>query len=226
MDGVIDRPAAGGLNAGVKKTCIGLLAFMALMLGLMVNKVVNPPALTQEQFKARGIFLFEKARKIKSFDLINHKDLAFTQENLQGQWGLLFLGFTHCPDVCPTTLAMLNKAMDNIDDVTVKNDTQVMLLSVDPARDTAEVLSQYMPFFNNNFIGITGDFIELLGLSGNLNAPFRKVVTDDDYTLDHSAYVFLINPQGDFQGFMKPPFDAQSFALNYLAIRKKYQDEW
>ena len=213
------------MAGGMKKTFIALLAFIALMLGLMVNKVMHPPALSAEQFKARGVFLFDRARKIKPFTLSNHKAEVFTQANLKGQWSLLFVGFTHCPDVCPTTLAMLNKAMKNIDDEKMINTTQVILLSVDPARDTVPVLSQYMPFFNPRFIGLTGDFLEVLGLTSNLNAPFRKVVTAENYTLDHSAYIFLINPQGDFQGFIKPPFAAESFALNYLAIRKMYQND-
>ncbi len=209
---------------GLVKTFSAIFIFMALMLGLMVNKVINPPVLTTEQFKERGIFLFEPPRKIKTFELESHLGEPFTKASLQGKWGLVFFGFTHCPDVCPTTMAMLNNAVAEIEDNDISSTTQVILVTVDPARDTVDQLKSYVPYFNKDFIGVTGDFLKILSFAGNLNAPFRKVVTGDTYTMDHSAYIFLVNPRGDLQAFLKPPFDPQSFAVNYLALRKKFKD--
>ncbi|NRB37864.1 MAG: SCO family protein [Pseudomonadales bacterium] len=226
MQTLIADKVAEDFRPGIAKTLIVIFVFMALMLGLMVNKVMNPAPLTVEQFRERGVFLFEPARKIKDFELINHKAQAFTKADLKGQWSLLFFGFTHCPDVCPTTLAMLNQVMAETPEPAKAQDTQVILVTVDPARDTVAVLNQYMPYFNQSFIGLTGDFLKILSFSGNLTAPFRKVVNGDDYSMDHSAYIFLINPRGDLQGFIKPPFDATSFAANYTAIRKKYVDHF
>lgn len=205
------------------RTLIVIVGFILLMLGFSVNKILNPPLPNVEQLKERGVFIFDTPRKINDFALQNHHGEIFNKHNLEGKWGLAFFGFTHCPDVCPTTLALLNQVMNQLDGEDIKETTQVMLFSVDPARDTVKVLDTYIPFFNQNFIGVTGDFLEILSFSANLNAPFHKVLTDNDYTVDHSAYIFLINPQGDYQGFFKPPFHVNDFKNNYLAVRQKYK---
>lgn len=210
-------------HPSIVKTIFFIMGFMLLILGLMVNKLVNPPVLSVEQFKQRGVFLFDTARRIKDFELQDHHGDVFNKEDLQGKWGLAFFGFTNCPDVCPTTLAMLNQVVGQIDVKDIQDTTQVMLFSVDPARDTVETLSTYMPFFNTEFIGVSGNFLQILAFSANLNAPFHKVLTGDTYTVDHSAYIFLINPHGDYQGFFKPPFDVEDLKQNYLAVREKYQ---
>ncbi|CAA0080974.1 SCO1 protein [BD1-7 clade bacterium] len=212
-------------NSGVKKTVFAVLTVIVVIVGLLLNKVLNPPSLTPEQFRERGVFLYDPPRKLKNFELRDHTGQTFNKDNLKGQWSLVFFGFTHCPDVCPTTMAMLNNAMGEIKDDDIRQSTEVVLVSVDPARDTVEQLGNYVPFFNPDFIGLTGEFITIAKLAANLNAAFQKVPGGgEQYNVDHSAYIFVLNPRGDFQGFMKPPFDPQSFAINYLAIRKKFEN--
>src|SRR5690606_22138642 len=110
------------------------------------------------------------------------KGEIFTEKNLQGKWTLMFFGFTHCPDICPTTLAKLAQVYKQLD-TDLQKQTQVVMVSVDPARDTQEKLAEYMPYFNEDFIGVTGEFTEILKFSRNVNAVFNKVVTGDDYTV-------------------------------------------
>ena len=82
------------------------------------------------------------------------------------------------------------------------------MLSVDPARDTVQQLASYVPYFDPDFTGLTGDFAEVLSVARRFNSPFRKVTSDDgDYQVDHSANVILINPRGDFHGFFRAPLD-------------------
>jgi protein SCO1/2 len=208
-------------KSGIYKSVFLALGIAVLSLGMFINKITSVPALNIEQLKERGIFLFEPPRLVKDFELLNHRGEVVTKESLQGKWSLVFFGFTNCPDVCPTTLAMLNKVMGKIKDPEVLQTTQVILVTVDPARDTVESLGKYVPYFNPNFIGLTGDFLQILSVAGNLNAAFVKVPLDNgNYTMDHSANVFLLNDKGDFQGFIKPPFKAADFATNYTAARK------
>ena len=99
-------------------------------------------------------------------------------------------------------------------------DTQVVMVSVDPARDTVEQLAQYVPFFNPTFIGVTGEFLDIHRFATALNTPFRKVAgSGDDYQVDHSANVVLINPKGDYHGFFKAPLDREKMMKTYRAAR-------
>jgi protein SCO1/2 len=120
---------------------------------------------------------------------------------------LLFFGFTHCPDICPTTLSDLAELKQQLQG-TEADETVVVMLSVDPARDTPERLSQYVPYFHPDFLGVTGAFESILSVTQRLNAPFRKVTANDgSYQMEHSANVALMNPRGDYHGFFRAPLD-------------------
>jgi protein SCO1/2 len=198
---------------------------MALMIGLLVNKILTKPTLNIEQLKEQGVFLFDRPRVIKPIELIKDDGLAFTNENLKNQWSLVFFGFTSCPHICPTTMAVLSSVLNSIEDKKIKNSTQVILVTTDPARDTAEILHTYVTSFNKDFIGVTGDFMKIQIFATNLNAVFQKVVEEGgNYSIDHSGYVFIVNPKGDYQGFIKPPFANGKTLENYLALRKFYNE--
>ena len=95
-----------------------------------------------------------------------------------------------------------------------------MLVSVDPARDTVEQLAGYVPYFNEDFIGVTGEFLDIHRFATALNTPFRKVPgQDENYQVDHSANVVLINPRGDYHGFFKAPLDLAKMKVTYRSAR-------
>lgn len=208
----------------IQRTIIGICLFMAAMLGLLVNKQLSQPELNAEQLRERGVFIFEPPRIVRPFELQTQKGEVFNRANFEGKWSLVFFGFTFCPDICPATLALLNQAMANIEDPEVLANTQVVMVSVDPARDTVEQLAQYMPYFNKDFIGLTGEFMTIHALATNLSAAFQKVPGGgENYTVDHSSYIFLVNPKGDYHAFMKPPFSGQTIADHYQAVRALFK---
>jgi len=139
-------------------------------------------------------FAFEKAGKV-----------AFTNESLKGKWTLLFAGYTFCPDVCPTTLADLDRiypSLTNDNDIT----TQVVFVSVDPNRDKAEQLADYVHYFNKNFIGVTSTHQQLWPFVTQLGLIYGIVEagdTEDFYLVDHSASIVLINPEGKLHATFK-----------------------
>jgi protein SCO1/2 len=103
---------------------------------------------------------------------------------------------------------------------TEARDTQVVMVSVDPARDTVEQLATYVPYFNPEFIGVTGEFLDIHRFATSLNTPFRKVPgQEENYLVDHSANVVLINPRGDYHGFFKAPLDLAKMKLTYRSAR-------
>jgi protein SCO1/2 len=200
----------------------GLLVVIALLVGGFVYRMTLPPVMSAAEMKANGLYLHETPRALGEFELVDHRGEPFGPGRLQGHWSLLFFGFTYCPDICPTTMAFLDQFVARLEP-DERADTRVVMVSVDPARDTVEQLARYVPFFNPDFTGVTGDFLAIHRFATALNTPFRKVAGDgDNYQIDHSANVVLINPRGDYHGFFKPPLDRDKMLASYRSARAQW----
>jgi protein SCO1/2 len=203
----------------IKLTVAGLLVIIALIVAGFVHRISLPRGMTESEMKVNGLYLLETPRDIGEFALLDHHGQPFNPARLEGHWSLVFFGFTNCPDVCPTTMAFLNEFMASLEG-TEAQDTQVVMVSVDPARDTVAQLATYVPYFNPDFIGVTGEFLDIHRFATALNTPFRKVAGEDgNYQVDHSANVVLINPRGDYHGFFKAPLDLAKMKTTYRAAR-------
>ena len=191
--------------AGIRNTLIWTLGIIGLVLGLFLYSFLSPKALSTDELRQLGYFGFPQPRAIRDFSLIDHNGDAVSVEDLQGDWQLVFFGFTFCPDICPTTMAVLNRAVS-----AMENPPQIIMVSVDPERDSPEALARYVPSFNPDFIGYTGNFDDIVGFATNLNAAFGKVPGKEPgtYTVDHSASIAVINPEGQYVGFLKSPHQA------------------
>jgi len=204
----------------IQLTVLGLLLLIAIILAGFVNKISQPRVMTNSELKLNGAFMFDVPRALPEFALVDHHGEAFTVEQLRGHWTLVFFGFTHCPDICPTTMAFLSSFMQELDGLPERDDTRIVMVSVDPARDTVERLAEYVPYFNPEFTGVTGEFLDVHRFATGLNTPFRKVPGEDgNYQIDHGANLVLINPRGDYQGFFKAPLDLARLKVTYRSIR-------
>jgi protein SCO1/2 len=215
-----------GQRRGVRLTVLAVVVFMAVVVAGFVYRIQQPRILSDGELKANGLYLLETPRDFGELDLVDHRGNPFTEDDFKGGWTLVFFGFTYCPDICPTTMSFLNQLMAQLEG-TEAEDTRVVMVTVDPARDTVEQLAGYVPFFNPDFIGVTGDFLDIHRFATALNTPFRKVVTGDDgeYLVDHSANVVLINPRGDYHGFFKTPLDLAKMKLTYRSARALWDQQ-
>jgi len=203
----------------IKFTVAAILVFIAVIVGAFVNRMLQPSYLTDEQLRLNGAFVLPKPRIIEPFELIDHDGKSFTLAQLENKWTLMFFGFTHCPDVCPATMSVLKKFDELMQGELEEDDYQVVLLSVDPARDTPEVLKPYVEYFNPDFTGVTGEFLSLQKLATNLSASFYKVPGGgENYQVDHSANIVLINPYGHYHGFYKPQLDPAKIKITFRSI--------
>lgn len=202
---------------GIKITVTVLVLFILLVLAGFLNKMLTPRQMSNIELQLNGLIVFDQPRRFADIALVDQFNKPFDRTRLQGKWSLVFFGFTHCPDVCPTTLAELNGWYGSLDPDWQAR-TQIVLVTVDPARDTPEVLNQYVPYFNPDFIGVTGEFLQIKRFANQLNVAFNKVVQGDSYTMDHSAHIALINPKGDYHGFFKPPLDPQKMTATYQSL--------
>ena len=136
---------------------------------------------------------------IKNLSLIDHKGGQFNKESLNGKPSLLFFGFTHCPEICPTTLSQLSEVTENLQ--TPINLTNIIFVTLDPKRDTQDHLKEYIQYFNKNVIAITGQINEIKKLANNWNVFFEAIGSSkENYNLNHTASVFMLDRTGVFRG--------------------------
>ena len=136
---------------------------------------------------------------INKVNLIDHNGQLFKSTTLKNKPSLLFFGFTNCPEICPTTLADLSEITKK---VTFNDDSiNIIFVTLDPKRDNKEHLKDYIEYFDGNIIGVTGNKIEIKEFADNWGVFYETVkTTDNDYTLNHTATVFMIDKLGNFRG--------------------------
>ncbi|MFA7553169.1 MAG: SCO family protein [Spongiibacteraceae bacterium] len=205
---------------GIFITVAVVLVFMVTVIGLFIHGLNRPQVLSNEELKNSGVFLFDTPRSFKDFSLLDDNNQAFTAKNLLGKWSLVFFGFTYCPDICPTTMAVLNQFYQQQQAEKFGKDLQIIMVSVDPARDTPEKLHDYVRFFNQDFVGVTGEFLDLHRFATQLNIPFSKVPGGgENYTVEHSGNVAIINSQGHYVGFFRSPLELAKLNFAYHGMR-------
>jgi len=158
-------------------------------------------------------------RPLPPFSLIDQASTPFTPERLKGRWSLLFFGFTRCPDVCPTTLSVLAQTEKALADLPAAKHPQVVLVSVDPQRDTPAQLASYVKFFSPTFTGVTGTQDGIDELTHALGVPVAiNKLPNGDYTVDHSAAIFLVDPNGALHALFSSPHVPAVIASDYRRI--------
>jgi protein SCO1/2 len=198
-----------------QKTVFILVALVALVLGLTINKVLNgrsqgdPTALIDA-----GIILLPQSRNLPNVQMTDQDGQPVVVNELKDKWSLLFFGYTFCPDICPTTLAQLRQIKSELPKEVVGK-LQIILVSVDPARDTPKQLKQYLGYFDPDFKGLTGASVEdVQKLANAVSIPFIPADTSKaNYTVDHSGNLAVIGPDGTQRGFIRAPLNNQKLVV-------------
>ena len=194
-----------------QKAVFILVAIVALVLGLTVYRVLSG---TDQGDQAAhidaGIILLPQSRAVPDLSLTDQDGQPLSLSQLKGKWTVLFFGYTFCPDICPTTLAQLRQIKSELPKE-VQDKLQIVLVSVDPNRDTPQQLKQYLGYFDPQFVGLTpGSIDELQTLANAVSIPFIPADTSKpNYTVDHSGNLALIGPDGTQRGFIRAPFNNQ-----------------
>lgn len=206
-----------------RNTLSVFIAVGLLLLALLVLWISRQPgALPPEALAGK---LFPEARPAGEFALVDQHNAPFGPERLNGHWSLMFFGYTHCPDICPTALTnmrFLYAKMSNAE----RLDTQVVFVSVDPKRDTPEHLKSYMAYFNEAFIGLTGEREQIDALARQAGAIyfFDGDTSGDEYIVNHSAQILLVDPQGRFYAQFQPPHTPDGLLEDYRRLRDFYSE--
>lgn len=129
------------------------------------------------------------------FELQDQHGRAVNEQTFSGQWLLVFFGFTRCADICPTTLVHMAKVLDGLGEQA--RQVQPLFISLDPERDTADVLAAYTSFFDERILGLTGSAEQIRQVADAYSVYFQKVPMGDTYMLDHTGSVYLMGPKGE-----------------------------
>jgi protein SCO1/2 len=199
----------------VSATGLILVASLSAAFGLWggARFLVSPEPATLQ-----ASVMYPAPRPLPAFHLTRADNTSLTLADWQGHWTVAFFGYTHCPDVCPTTLATFKQVWKQLDPAVAAN-VRFDFISVDPVRDTPEQLARYVGYFNPGFIAATGDDDALMALTQALGLVYSRAKSEGgDYTVDHSASAVIIDPQGRQAGLFRPPFDASRIAADLSTL--------
>ncbi len=207
----------------MKRAHVAIVVLAGVLAGVLVasllrNRQAPPPQLEHAT-------LYAEPRPLPAFELIDQSGAAFGPDRLRGQWTFLFFGFVNCPDVCPTTLSMLAGVRTRIAggdaNVSLPGEVpQVVLVSVDPGRDTPPVLARYVAHFDPSFTGVTGSPADIETLTRALGVAVfvGPPGADGSYAVDHTAAIFLVDPEGRVAALFNTPHEAGAIARDYRSI--------
>jgi protein SCO1/2 len=202
---------------------IGLTAVVAIVAiagGMLLSRVLLDRAHGPTLAKAT---LLEPARPLPPMAFIDHQGQPFGPEQLRGHWSIAFFGFTNCPDVCPTTLALLAQVEKQLVDLPAEQRPHIILVSVDPKRDTPEQLAKYVKSFSPTFTGITGEEQAVHEFALKMGVPVAiSPLPGGSYTVDHSAAIFVIDPNGALRALSSTPHNVPLIAEDYRSIVAAY----
>ncbi len=156
----------------------------------------------------KGVIVESPAMELPEFSLIDYNGKAFTNADLNGRWTVAFFGYTNCPDFCPTSLGVMDKVSQKFD---FPEDTLFLFATVDPARDTPEKLKEYLSFFSEEIVGLSGDKsqIDIIAEPLGVIYDYEGDVASDDYIVNHFGAVYLFDPKGRLRTHILAPHEVE-----------------
>ena len=201
----------------VRSLRIVALVIVAFAAGLLLARMLAPARVEVPQTERATVF--PSPRDVPALDLVDQDGNALGADFFRGHWTLVFFGFTQCPDVCPTTLATLAQTTRQLADLPDGERPRVLLVSVDPERDTPEILASYVRFFDPSFLGARGSLEATAAAAAAFNLPYAKVpLPEGGYTLDHGSGIFIVGPSGGTEAYLSAPHEAATIARDYRKV--------
>jgi len=199
---------------GVMLVALGLIAVAAFVAWNQISETDSSSSIDSTGFTAN-------VRIGGPFTLTNHRGEKVTDSTYRGRFLFVYFGYGYCPDVCPTELANMAAALDMLGDKAIA--LQPLFVTVDPERDSVEFLAEYVGQFHPKFVGLTGTPAEISAVAKSYRVFYRKANEDNstEYLVDHSSFVYLMGPNGEFLTMFRSATDPAAMAKTIAAYIEK-----
>jgi len=213
------------MNNNKKTTRLLLLAFSLAVLSVLSGILFYKLLQLRGQTNLQSLIVLPETRIVGDFILQDETGKDFSLADFKGNWSLLFFGFTHCPDICPNTLYQLQQVRAELARHMPESALPVIyLVSVDPERDTPARLAEYLAFFDPAFKGLSGDDRQMRALTMQLGIAYHVAEHEEgsqEYAVDHSASLILLNPQAQMYGVFPAPQQTEAISHDLMAVIKE-----
>ncbi len=212
------------MSKNIKISLTLIVLFIVAVLSLFINKLTTPRYLSPNELLVNGYYQFPNPKEFSNFQLSSSNGLLLNKNVFSKKWTLVYFGFTRCPAECPVAMSLMKNLYSTLASKGFDlSDKQFILITIDPENDSANDVDKYAKAFNNSFLGIRGERPMLLSLATQLNVmviepPKNTYSNHISHLENHSNNILLINPEGKYAGFFRPPFDEEKFFLTYQSV--------
>ena len=201
------------------RVLFGATGLLALLVGGYFGFALRDGSPPETNVEINGVVL-SAPRQLPHFELVDGNGSTFTSEDFRGSWSFVYFGYTYCPDVCPMSLVEMATLKKQVDSAGFDGAHRYFLMSVDPDRDTAARVGEYVEYFDAGFEGLTGkaDQIDVFAQAAGIAYHVPEDRSDPNYLVGHSSIITLINPAGQVHAFFTSPLDGNTIADDFLKI--------
>ena len=180
------------------------------------------PSLLQKKPTLLTGKILTRPMELDNFELIDQNNQTFNSESLKGNWTILFFGYTNCPDVCPTTIYKLAEVKNDVNQNLPSKKFNTVLVTLDPDRDTPERLDEYIGYFDESMLGVTGTYENIQSFSSNLSVFYQRINKDGGYDFNHTASIFVFNQDGSLFATMSPATSVSELRDDFYTILNNF----
>lgn len=180
------------------------------------------PSLLQKKPTLLTGKILTRPMELDNFELIDQNNQTFNSESLKGNWTILFFGYTNCPDVCPTTIYKLAEVKNDVNQNLPSKNFNTVLVTLDPDRDTPERLDEYIGYFDESMLGVTGTYKNIQSFSSNLSVFYQRINKDGGYDFNHTASIFVFNQDGSLFATMSPATSVSELRDDFYTILNNF----
>ena len=204
-----------------KRNIIFILFILFGISGLFTYFQSLPSLLEKRPTLATGKIL-ARPMEIDQFELIDQNNAAFNNKSLEGGWTVVFFGYTNCPDVCPTTIYKLAEIKNGIKEDLPSANFNTVLVTLDPDRDSAERLDEYIGYFDETMLGVTGTYENIQSFTSSLSVFYQRINKEEGYDFNHTASIFVFDKDGSLFATMSPANTVGELESDFFTILNNF----
>lgn len=205
-----------------KRNIIFILLILTGITGLFTYFQSLPSLLEKKPTLVSGKIL-ARPMEIDRFELIDQKNEVFNNKSLEGGWTVLFFGYTNCPDVCPTTIYKLAEIKNELKEDLSSTSFNTVLVTLDPDRDSADRLKEYIGYFDESMLGVTGTYENIQSFTSSLSVFYQRINKEEGYDFNHTASIFVFNKDGSLFATMSPANTIGELTQDFYTILNNFE---